>query len=156
MQPFSKIGPMPKKAAPTKGFCIAREATGRDAAKCTAERLGAEVAATYGPRDEAAFVLAARDESGGWIGGINGVIHWRWLYIGQFYLAPGRRGQGIGRALLAEAEIFARENHCVGIYLDTFDAGALAFYRKCGFEIAGRIDNFPPGAVRTYLSLSLT
>jgi GNAT superfamily N-acetyltransferase len=143
---------MTKNAASTKGFCIARETPGQELARQTAEKLGAEVAAAHGPRDEKAFALSARERNGGWIGGINGAIHWRWLYIGQFYLEPEHRGQGIGRALLAEAVNLARENQCVGIYLDTFDAGALAFYRKCGFEVAGRIDNFPPGAARTYLS----
>ena len=143
---------MTKNAASTKTFCIVRETPSQELARQTAEKLGAEVAAAHGPRDEKPFALSARESNGGWIGGINGVIHWRWLYIGQFYLDPERRGQGIGRALLAEAEILARENECVGIYLDTFDAGALAFYRKCGFEVAGRIDNFPPGAARTYLS----
>jgi GNAT superfamily N-acetyltransferase len=147
---------MPKNTASTKPFCIAREAPGQEAARWAAQKLGAEVAAGYGPREQSAFTIVAREKAEGrWIGGINGVIHWRWLYIGQFYIEPAGRGQGIGRALLAEAEVFARENGCVGIYLDTFDADALAFYRKCGFEIAGRIENFPPGAARTYLSLAL-
>jgi GNAT superfamily N-acetyltransferase len=149
-------GPLPKNAAPTKPFCIARETPGQDSSQLTAKKLGADVAATHGPRAEKPFALAARDADGGWIGGVNGVIHWRWLYIGQFYLEPESRGKGIGRALLAEAEIFARENECVGLYLDTFDAGALEFYRKCGFEVAGRIDNFPPGAARTFLRLEIS
>jgi hypothetical protein len=37
------------------------------------------------------------------------------------------------------------------MYLDTFDPGATYFYRKCGFITAGRIENFPPGAARTFL-----
>ncbi len=147
---------MTKNPAPTKPFCIARETPGQDASKATAERLGREVAATHGRREEKTFALSACAADGGWIGGINGVIHWRWLYIGQFYLEPEWRGKGIGRALLAEAEKLARENNCVGIYLDTFDAGALEFYRKCGFEVAGWIENFPPGAARTFLSRALS
>jgi len=121
----------------------------------TAARLGREIAANHGPRDEQTFTLAARDQDGGWIGGINGLIHWRWLYISQCYLAPDWRGRGLGRALIVEAEAFAREKACVGLYLDTFEAGAMTFYCKCGFEIAGRIDNFPPNASRTFLSKSL-
>lgn len=147
---------MTEKLPASNSFHIGREAVGAGAAKFAAARLAEEVAATYGPRDEQAFALVARNEAGGWIGGINGVIHWRWLYIGQFFLIPEWRGRGLGRALLEEAENLARETASVGIYLDTFDPGATYFYRKCGFTAAGRIENFPPGAARTFLCKRLS
>jgi GNAT superfamily N-acetyltransferase len=137
-----------------KNFCIHREAAPEAGAK-TREALAAEVAAEFGPRDESSFVLAARDAAGGWIGGINGLIHWRWLYVAQFLIAPDWRGQGLGRALLASADSLARESGCIGIYLDTFSPRALDFYRANGFVVSGRIENFPPGAARTYLSKAL-
>ena len=143
---------MTKKQVATKPFRLAREVAGSEASKLVSARLGREIAGAHGPRNEHTFTLAARDEQGQWIGGVNGVIHWRWLYISQFYLAPDWRRNGLGRALLAEVENFARESSCLGLYLDTFDAGPLDFYRKCGFEIAGRIEDFPPGAARTFLS----
>jgi GNAT superfamily N-acetyltransferase len=134
------------------------EFTSRESSEAasTARALGAEVAAEFGPRDEATFALVARDASGAPIGGVNGVIHWRWLYIAQFYVAPEARGDGVGRALLAQAEGFAREKGCVGIYLDTFSPAACAFYQRRGFVITGEIDNFPPGATRTFLARSLS
>jgi GNAT superfamily N-acetyltransferase len=138
----------PSKSFP---FHIGRETPGEAAAQATATRLAEEVAATHGPRNEQPFALAARDEAGAWIGGINGVIHWRWLYVAQFFVTPEWRGRGSGRALLAAAEDLARENGCVGIYLDTFSKSAVAYYLGCGFEIAGKIENFPPGAQRTLL-----
>ena len=147
---------MNEKSPPSNKFHIGREAVGAGATKFTAARLAEEVAATYGPRDEEAFSLVARNEAGGWIGGINGVIHWRWLYVGQFFLIPEWRGRGLGRALLAETENLARERALVGIYLDTFDPGATYFYRKCGFTAAGRIENFPPGGARTFLCKRLS
>jgi GNAT superfamily N-acetyltransferase len=147
---------MPENHVSTKTFQIRRETPGDAAARATTHRLAEEVAGAYGPRNETAFALAARDAQEGWIGGINGVIHWGWLYVGQFFLEPEWRGNGLGHALLAEAEQLARENACVGIYLDTFDAGALEFYRKCGFAVAGRIENFPPGAARSFLIKPLT
>jgi GNAT superfamily N-acetyltransferase len=146
---------MTKKYVPTKPFHIAREVAGSEASKLVSARLGREIAGNHGPRNEKTFTLAARDEKGDCIGGVNGVIHWRWLYVSQFYLAPDWRRNGLGRALLAEVENFARESACVGLYLDTFETGPLDFYRKCGFEIAGRIENFPPGAERTFLSKAL-
>lgn len=146
---------MPNNRVATKSFHIAREAAGHDSAKLTSARLAGEIAANHGPRGEEAFALAARDDQGGWIGGVNGVIHWRWLYVSQFYMSPDWRGRGIGRALLAEVEVFARDKDCVGIYIDTFNERTLAFYRRCGFAVAGRIENFPPGAARTFLNKAL-
>lgn len=131
---------------------IAREA---EDARATARALGDEVAAQYGPRDEESFALVARDATGAPLGGVNGVIHWRWLYIAQFYVAPEKRGHGLGGALLAQAEQLARTANCVGIYLDTFSATARVFYERNGFVSAGKIENFPPGAARVFLTKSL-
>jgi GNAT superfamily N-acetyltransferase len=148
---MTEIAPQPKPFS-QKPFRIAREASG---AAQTREALAAEVTVVFGARDEEIVALAARDEAGGWIGGINGVIHWRWFYIAQFFVAPGWRGQGLGRSLLTEAEDLAREKNCVGLYLDTFSPRALAFYRANSFEIAGKIGDFPPGATRTFLFRAL-
>lgn len=130
----------------------AREAS---APQANARALGAEVAAQFGPRHEQTFALVARDAAGAVLGGVNGLIHWRWLYIAQFYVAPTTRGQGLGCALLAQAEAFARENNCVGVYLDTFSPTARAFYERRGFVAAGEIGDFPPGAARVFLAKSL-
>ncbi len=143
---MTQIAPEPKF------FRIAHQA---GLAAEAAARLAEEVAAEFGRRDENPFAFAARDASGGWIGGINGAIHWRWLYVAQFFVAPDWRGQGVGRALLAEAEVLARAENCVGLYLDTFSPAAERFYRAQGFAVAGRIENFPPGAARTFLSKTL-
>jgi GNAT superfamily N-acetyltransferase len=124
-------------------------------AQASARALGEEVAAQFGPRDEKTFALVARDATGAVLGGVNGVIHWRWLYVAQVYVAPQARGAGLGCALLARAEDFAHENNCVGIYLDTFSADACAFYQRRGFAVAGRIENFPPGAARVFLAKKL-
>ena len=136
-------------------FCIARE-TAPEAGRATRDRLAAEVAADFGPRDERAFALVARDAAGEWLGGVNGVIHWRWLYVAQFFVAEPWRKRGLGAALLAEAERLARETDCVGLYLDTFSPRALAFYQAQGFVLAGTIENFPPGAARRFLYRPLT
>ena len=136
-------------------FRIDRDAA-PDSGRPAAEGLAREVAAEFGPRDEKPFALVARDHSGGWIGGINGVIHWRWLYVAQFFVAPDWRERGVGAALLRKAQDLARENRCVGIYLDTFSPRAKGFYEKSGFIVAGRIENFPPGASRSFLFKPLT
>jgi ribosomal protein S18 acetylase RimI-like enzyme len=114
--------------------------------------LGEEIAARFGPRGEAPLAIVARDPAGGLIGGLNGVTHWRWLYVRHLWVAPAFRGQGIGAQLMRAAERKAVERNCVGLYVDTFDSGLSAFYRRCGFTAAGRIEDFPPGAARLYFS----
>jgi GNAT superfamily N-acetyltransferase len=145
---------MPKNSAVAKKILFEISQPG-EASGLIAARLAEEVAAQFGPREEIAFTLSARDAAGEVVGGVNGVIHWRWAYIRQFHINLAERGQGLGRALLKQVEHYAKQKDCVGVYLDTFDQGALAFYQSCGFAIAGAIENFPPGAARTFLSKPL-
>lgn len=121
-----------------------------------AERLGAEIAARFGPRDEAPFSIRAAGPDGAVLAGVDGVTHWRWLYVRHLWVAEEGRGQGVGRRLLQEAERLARARGCVGLYLDTFDAGAAAFYERCGFARFGAIEDFLPGHRRIYLERRLS
>jgi len=120
-----------------------------------AARLAQEVASRHGPREEKPFSIEARDAEGALFGGMNGVIHWRWLYVRHFWVAPEKRAQGFGRALMAEVEKFARERRCIGIYLDTFEEDAARFYERSGFTRCGRIEDFPQGAARVFLAKRL-
>lgn len=115
-----------------------------------AERLGAEIAALYGPRQERPLSLLAKSE-GPIVGGLNGVTHWRWLYVRHLFVAPDWRGRGLGRALLARAEAAARERGCVGAYLDSFSEEAARFYERAGFSRCGRIADFAGSAARIFL-----
>jgi GNAT superfamily N-acetyltransferase len=115
------------------------------------QSLEGEVAARFGPRDEAPFSILAYDETQIVVGGLNGASHWGWRYIRHFWVAQGWRGRGVGRSLLQRAETDARARNCIGLYLDTFDPGAAQFYARCGFAPFGRIEDFPPGHARTFL-----
>jgi GNAT superfamily N-acetyltransferase len=114
------------------------------------EALASEIATRFGPRDEEPFAIIARS-GGAPVGGLEGVTHWRWLYVRRLWVETQWRGKGLGRRLMAEAEARARLRLCVGAYVDTFDEGAANFYRKCGFQQCGRIEHFPPGAKRIFL-----
>lgn len=117
--------------------------------------LGAEIAARFAARAEAPFALIMRDGDGALIAGLNGVTHWRWLYVRHLWVNAAQRGRGLGGALIAAAEARARARDCVGAYVDTFDAGAAAFYARCGFARVGEIEDFPPGARRIFLCKKL-
>ena len=63
--------------------------------------------------------------------------------------------RGSGAACWREAEEAARARGCVGVYLDTFEESAAVFYESRGFVRNGRIENFPLGAARIFLSKAL-
>jgi GNAT superfamily N-acetyltransferase len=63
------------------------------------------------------------------------------LYLVTMAVVPAMQRQGIGRLLLQEAVKQARSWPADAIRLDAFDAeaGAGAFYAKCGFREVGRV-----------------
>ncbi len=143
-----------KSPAKTPQLVAAFQNLGREDAG-VGEALGREIAERFGPRDEAALSILAHDEKGALIGGLNGVTHWRWLYVKHLWVTPSCRGQGLGRDLLKRAEGEARARHCLGLYLDTFDPEAAVFYERCGFAPCGEIEDFPPGHRRIFSSKRL-
>lgn len=62
------------------------------------------------------------------------------LYLTSMAVEPRLQGQGVGRELLAAAEKAASNGPAQAIRLDAFDAdaGAGAFYAKCGYTERGR------------------
>jgi ribosomal protein S18 acetylase RimI-like enzyme len=64
----------------------------------------------------------------------------RAIYLTHMAVAPAWQGFGLGRRLLAEAAAQAKVWPADAIRLDAFDseAGAGAFYLKCGFSARGR------------------
>ncbi len=119
-----------------------------------AASLTAEMEEKFGSGETARFsVKVLRGDA--LAGGVNGFIHWRWLYIQQLWIDPAERGKGLGGALLGRVEAEARERGCVGVYLDTFEARTAAFYERCGFERCGEIKDFPVGHSRVFLCKQL-
>jgi len=62
------------------------------------------------------------------------------IYLTSMAVDPKLQGQGLGRAMLAEADKTARAWPGSSIRLDAFDAdaGAGGFYAKCGYTETGR------------------
>ena len=62
------------------------------------------------------------------------------LYLTDMAVLPALQRKGIGRHMLAEAAIVARQWPGDAIRLDAYDApaGAGSFYAKCGFRQVGR------------------
>jgi GNAT superfamily N-acetyltransferase len=65
-----------------------------------------------------------------------------WLRISVMAVSPERRSQGLGTALLAEAERQAAGRGCKYAYVDTMQYQAPHFYQKRGFALAGSIPDW--------------
>lgn len=75
-------------------------------------------------------------------------------YLAELYVAPGRRGEGLGRALIEAAIAAARAKGADYMELNTGedDIAARALYEKLGFDNRG---GRPEGAVNVYYELEL-
>ncbi|WP_332698988.1 GNAT family N-acetyltransferase [Devosia sp.] len=101
-------------------------------------------------------LLLKHPESGETDGGLTGRITFGWLFVELLFVPERLRGQGIGRQLMEQAEVVARQHGCVGIWLDTFTFQAPGFYEKLGYSTFGEIANYPPGSSRFFLRKHLS
>ena len=131
------------------------EASPADVAAVAAGLRAFNVARIGEPAEELVHVFL-RDAAGAVVGGLLGVIRWRWLYVEKLWVADAHRGHGHGRALLGEAEAHAARRRCLGVYLDTFEYQARPFYEKLGYALFGTLDGYPPGYRQYYLAKRLS
>ncbi len=94
-------------------------------------------------------------EDAGYIGGLVGSTNFGYLHVSLLAVAPSSHGKGYGRQLMQAAENEALARGCHGAYLDTFSFQAPDFYQKLGYEIYGKLDDFPKGHCRYFLRKKL-
>jgi GNAT superfamily N-acetyltransferase len=100
------------------------------------------------------FALLLRDDAGQVAAGLIGTVSWGWLFVEALWVSDELRGRGIGRALMAGAEDFARAKDCHSAWLDTFQARG--FYARLGYESFGVLEDYPPGQSRYFLRKRLS
>ena len=89
-------------------------------------------------------VFKVADSDGNIIAGCNLIINcWRIADLDILWVEERYRRQGIGSALIREAEHTAREKGCRFMTLGTFDFQAKPLYEKIGFTVCGIIENCP-------------
>jgi ribosomal protein S18 acetylase RimI-like enzyme len=61
------------------------------------------------------------------------------LYLGMLSVKPNTQGQGIGKKLLAAAEVFANENSCTTIFMSVISVRTelIAWYERHGYVLTG-------------------
>lgn len=88
--------------------------------------------------------LVAKNEKNKIVGGIFGSIgYYAGFKISILWVHEDFRDKGIGGKLLKEGEIKAKELGATLAMLDTFSFQAEAFYIKKGYEVFGKINEFP-------------
>jgi GNAT superfamily N-acetyltransferase len=102
-----------------------------------------------------ALRLAATRSDGRVVGGLNGDLMRGWLKINVLVLDEDARRGGLGSSLLAAAERFAGDAGARGIWLETFDWQAPAFYAARGYRRFGRIDGYVAGHGLTFMRRDL-
>ncbi|WP_173917354.1 N-acetyltransferase [Halobacillus sp. Marseille-Q1614] len=85
------------------------------------------------------------DEKQKWLGGITSELYWNWLEINDCWVYEEFRGQGIEKELVQKVERMARKRGADYSMLTTFEQETMAFYKKNGYEIVGKIEDYVPG-----------
>ena len=95
------------------------------------------------------FLKSPRGE---WLGGLTGSIWGGWLHVNFLFVSETLRGQRHGTRLMDAAEAMAQERGAFGATLETHSFQAPEFYAKLGYSVFGRIDDYPPGHAKLFLS----
>jgi GNAT superfamily N-acetyltransferase len=95
--------------------------------------------------------LLVRDARGKLLGGLTGEVWADWLHVRVLWLDEPLRRRGLGSRLLAQAEDEARARGCKGVFLETFTFQAPEFYARHGYEVFGRIDEYPGEHAQLFL-----
>ena len=99
--------------------------------------------------------IVGRDDVGNVQAGLRGTCEFDWLFVAWLWVAELYRRQGVGSRLLSGAEAIARERRCSACYLDTFSFQAPDFYKRHGYQEFARLEDFPPGHARIWLTKRL-
>ncbi len=99
--------------------------------------------------------IVVEESAGRTRGGLVGGIWAGWLHVTVLWLEPELRRLGLGSRLLRAAEEYAVERGCRHAHLETFSFQAPEFYRRLGYEVFGRLEDYPQGHVHYYLKKDL-
>jgi len=101
------------------------------------------------------LAVFARDPRGEIVGGIIGVIIWKWLHISSLWVRSDVRRQGIGTKLLSVVETEAKELGCTDVFVSTTTYQTPEFYLRSGFAVFGHLDRYPFHYQRLFLAKML-
>lgn len=98
-----------------------------------------------GAEDEYVLLKVTDDEGNIIAGCIVDIDSWKIADLDTLWVDEKHRRQGLGSALIHEAERAAKEKGCYAMTLGTFDFQARPLYEKHGFTVCGTIKDWPRG-----------
>jgi len=110
--------------------------------------------AAAGPGGCGTLALTVR-ERGKIVGGLVAETYWGWMYVKMLWVAERHRGKGFGQSLLRMAEAEASKRGVRNVFLDSFTFQAPDFYLKLGYREFGRLNEFPAGHDRVWMTKAL-
>ena len=114
-----------------------------------------EASATMGLGAEVELAIFVRD-GGAIVAGISG---WTWgdcCELQSLWVAPHLRGQGLATRLITAAEAEAATRGCSQTVHFTYDFQARDLYERNGYELVGRVEDFPSGSDALWYRKRLT
>lgn len=102
------------------------EEPGNDTFAGLVDRLGRENLSRP-PWDRRTFTLVLRAQGGRLIGGAHAILNMGLVEVRGLWVDPARRGEGLGRSLLAALEREAAARGVTRVALDTYDWQARGF-----------------------------
>jgi GNAT superfamily N-acetyltransferase len=123
-------------------------------------RVAEQTASVTGnaPEPESQLAIFVRDDAGAIVAGVFG---WTWggcCELAHLWVDERQRGQGLGTGLLDAAEAEAARRGCGQVVLFTHAANAGANgerYTRRGYELVGRVDDYPVGDAALWYRKSL-
>jgi GNAT superfamily N-acetyltransferase len=110
--------------------------------------------ATAGKFDHRPLTVTIR-ERGKIVGGLAAETYWGWMFVSLLWVSDKHRGHGYGSKLMRTAEKEARSRGVRNVYVDTFSFQAPEFYKKLGYREFARLDEFPAGHRRFWMTKAL-
>jgi GNAT superfamily N-acetyltransferase len=124
---------------------------GEDLRRLVSEGVDTHNIAATGIPDWYAANFFLRSGRGEWLGGVLATLWGGWLDLRYLWVAAAARGQGHGTRLLEAAEEYALERGCFAATLESHSFQAVPFYTKRGYEVFGKLEDYPPGHSKLYL-----
>jgi len=95
------------------------------------------------------------DKENNTVGGIAADLFGGWAYISLLWVEESLRNQGFGSELLHRLEAEAINLGCTNAHLDTYSFEARPFYERAGYKMFGKLDDYPPGHCKYFLTKAL-
>ena len=103
--------------------------------------------------DYRAFAVTIRDR-GKIAGGLVAETYFGWMFVNVLWVSEQHRRKGWGRSLMQKAEAEARKRGVRKVWLDNYSINE-PFYAKLGYREFGRLEDFPDGLDRVWMTKAL-